>query len=107
MPGVQQFVTRRGTRLAGFLQSRPKTQRREISVPMRMFINQITYQPGSRIYLTHLITIMMIRPHTATERKSLVNGIVEYSEIVLLRRLILIVIHIIGKAGKHGFNIIP
>ncbi len=107
MPGVQQFVTRRGTRLAGFLQSRPKTQRREISVPMRMFINQITYQPGSRIYLTNLITIMMIRPHTATVCKSLVNSIIEYGEIVLLRRFILIIISVISKTGKHGFNIIP
>ena len=84
MPGIQQFVTRWRTWLTGFLQSRPKTQCGEISIPMRMFIDCITHQPGSRIYLTHLITIMMIGTHTAAIGKSLIDSIVEHSKVVFL-----------------------
>ena len=84
MPGIQQFITCWRAWLTSFLLSRPKTQCGEISIPMRMFINRITHQPGSRIYLTNLITIMMIGSHTATKGKSLVNSIIKHREVVFL-----------------------
>ena len=84
MPGIQQFVTCWRAWLTSFLQSRPETQCGEISIPMRMFIDCITHQPGSCIYLTYLITIMMIGAHTATIGKSLIDSIVEYGKVVFL-----------------------
>ena len=74
---------------------------------MRMFIDSITHQPGSCIYLTYLITIMMIGTHTATVCKSLIDSIVEYGKVVFLWCFVLVIISIIGKAGKHRFNIVP
>ena len=107
MPGIQQFITCWRAWLTSFLQSSPKTQCGKISFPMRMFVDCIAHQPGSRIYLTHLISIMVIGTHTATICKSLVNSIIEYGKIILLWRFVLIIISIISKTGKHCFNIIP
>ena len=72
-----------------------------------MFIDLIPHQPCRRIYLTYLITIMMIGSHTATKGKSLVNSIIKHREVVFLWCLVSIAINVIRKTGKHCFNIIP
>ena len=107
MPAVQQLVATILIWQTCLLQSRPEYKCREYLVAVGCLPYSITHEPGSCIYLAHLIAIMVIGAHTAAKGKSLVDGIIPYKEVVLCRLLRVVVIGIIGKTSHHLLQVIP